>query len=310
MTAPTLFSLEPDLPLFTPLLEGLGSAVGAIEMRQFPDGETYLRVLSPVRDRHCILLANLSQPDRKILPLLFLAGALRQQGATSVGIVAPYLSYMRQDKAFQPGEVVTSRIFARLISAAADWLVTVDPHLHRYHSLDEIYSIPARALSGMPALRDWIGKQQGTLLMVGPDAESRQWVATLAQESGYPFIVGEKQRHGDRSVRVSLPQEQPIAQSTAVIVDDIVSSGHTVVETIAALKAAGAQRIICAAVHGVFAEDADEKIRQAGADRLAVSNSIPGPHCAFDLSPVLIPAIEKQLAAQDSAIHSQGDSRT
>ncbi|MBB5213155.1 ribose-phosphate diphosphokinase [Microbulbifer hydrolyticus] len=307
MSAPLLFSLAATLPLSAPLGKGIHAVHGELEMRHFPDGESYLRVRSPVHERHCVLLANLSQPDEKLLPLLFLAHTLRALGAASIGLVAPYLCYMRQDKAFQPGEAVTSRIFAGLISDAVNWLLTVDPHLHRYHSLAEIYSIPAHALSGMPAMQTWIEAQPEEFLLVGPDAESQQWVSALAHATGRPYIVGKKQRHGDRSVTVTLPEDAQIRRSAVLIVDDVISSGHTVLETTAALKRAGAGSIVCAAVHGVFAEDADRKILQAGADRLATSNSIPGQYGAFDLSPVLIPAVKALLREHRGGAPEKGD---
>lgn len=297
MASPILFALEPELPLQQPLQHALSAESGDFEMRKFPDGETYLRIHSVVERRHCILLANLFRPDGKILPLQFIAHTLRSLGAASVGLVAPYLCYMRQDKVFHTGEALTSRIFANIISSTVDWLATVDPHLHRYKSLNEIYSIGAHAISGTPALHQWIAAQPGPLLLVGPDAESRQWVAALAHATGHPFIVGEKLRRGDRDVQVRLPRDPRIATTTAVIVDDVIASGHTVLETIAALKTAGAPRVVCAAVHGVFADDADEEILRAGADQLAVSNSIPGHHCAFDLAPLLVPTIRQELAA-------------
>ncbi|WP_078083173.1 ribose-phosphate diphosphokinase [Microbulbifer mangrovi] len=296
MSPPVLFTLEKTLPLLAPLRTGLDAECGALEARNFPDGETYLRVLSPVSGRQCVVLANLLQPDAKILPLQFLSHTLRAQGATSVGLVAPYLCYMRQDKVFNPGEAVTSRIFAGVISSTFDWLVTVAPHLHRYHNLSEIYSIPALAISGMPALQSWIASQADALL-VGPDAESRQWVETLARATGLHFVVGKKQRRGDRDVQVSLATGNSISGTTeAIIVDDVISSGHTVLETISALQRAGVEKISCAAVHGVFAENADRKILNTGADQLAVSNSIPGDYCTFDLSSLLVPAIHRILA--------------
>ncbi|WP_164119514.1 ribose-phosphate pyrophosphokinase-like domain-containing protein, partial [Stenotrophomonas maltophilia] len=84
----------------------------------------------------------LAQPNEKILPLIFAAATARELGAARVGLVAPYLAYMRQDRRFNPGEAVTSRQMAHLVSGAFDWMVTVDPHLHRYSDLSEIYSIP------------------------------------------------------------------------------------------------------------------------------------------------------------------------
>ncbi|WP_428818636.1 ribose-phosphate diphosphokinase [Microbulbifer sp. MCCC 1A16149] len=296
MSQPILFTLEKALPLLAPLSAGLSAESGKLVTRRFPDGETYLRVLSPVGGRHCVVLANLLQPDTKILPLQFLAHTLRAQGAASVGLVAPYLSYMRQDTVFNPGEAVTSRIFAEVISSAVDWLVTVDPHLHRYQNLNEIYSIPALAVSGMPALQSWIATQPDALL-IGPDAESRQWVETLAKATGQHFVVGKKQRRGDRDVQVSLTAANNISHATsAIVVDDVISSGHTVLETISALQRTGVKKISCAAVHGVFAENADRKILEASTGPLAVSNSIPGDYCTFDLSPQLVPVINNLLA--------------
>src|SRR5690606_29301909 len=105
----------------------------------FPDGETLVRVDAPVAGRPVAIVARLDHPDAKTLALLFAADAVRELGAAGVGLVAPYLPYMRQDHRFHPGEAITSRSYARLLSRSFDFLVTVDPHLHRWHSLAEIY---------------------------------------------------------------------------------------------------------------------------------------------------------------------------
>ena len=132
-----LFTLEPH-SLAEPLCVNLDANMGGFETRQFPDGESYLRILSDVNKKHCIILADLSSPNEKYLPLVFLVNTLKELGALSIGLAAPYLSYMRQDRRFVAGEAVTSKIFAHDLSSHIDWLVTVDPHLHRYHSLDGV----------------------------------------------------------------------------------------------------------------------------------------------------------------------------
>lgn len=197
-----LFSLTPH-PLQEKLCDQLNLEPGSLQVRRFPDGESYLRVLTSVKGANCVILADLTHPDTKYLALLFLFETLRELGARSIGLVAPYLCYMRQDRRFEEGEAVTSRVFAQSLSLHIDWLITVDPHLHRYQSLDEIYSIPTQVVQGAPALADWLRGQNG-LLLVGPDAESEQWVSSIAQASNHPYVIGTKQRLGDRRVEVTL----------------------------------------------------------------------------------------------------------
>ena len=142
---PLLFALPGNERLASILAPAIGAEIGKAEIRHFPDGETYWRYDTPVAGREVALLCTLDRPDDKALPLLFAAAAARDLRAKRVGLIAPYLAYMRQDHRFQPGEAITSGTFAGIVSGEIDWLVTVDPHLHRRSSLDEIYSVPARA---------------------------------------------------------------------------------------------------------------------------------------------------------------------
>ena len=207
-----LFCLE-NHPLREKLCDQLGLEQGHQEFRRFPDGESYLRIDTPVSGARCIVLADLSDPDTRYLAHLFLFETLRELGASSVGLVTPYLCYMPQDRRFQDGEAVTPAVFARSLSRHIDWLITVDPHLHRYHALGEIYSVPSQVVQGAPALAQWL-KGQNDLLLVGPDAESEQWVANIAEASGHPYVIGAKQRLGDW--RVELDPSQIDASSRMV----------------------------------------------------------------------------------------------
>ena len=194
---------------------------------------------------------------------------------------------MRQDKRFHDGEGVTSAYFARTLSASIDWLVTVDPHLHRRKSLAEIYSVPAVAVHAAPLLAEWIAGAVERPLLVGPDAESGQWVAAVAAAAGAPSVVLEKIRRGDRHVSVSVPDVERWRDHTPVLVDDIVSTGRTLIETIGHLKRAGMRPPVCVAVHGVFARDAYDELRAAGAARVVTTNTIHHPSNAIDVAPLL-----------------------
>ncbi len=158
MTAPLLFPLDPADPMAPGLASALGAELGRMEVRRFPDGETYLRQVSSPSGRRVVLLCTLDRPDPKALPLMFAADTARELGAREVGLVAPYLAYMRQDRRFQDGEALTSLRFADLLSRCVDWLVTVDPHLHRHAALSEVYLIPAVATRAAPLLSAWIAR--------------------------------------------------------------------------------------------------------------------------------------------------------
>ena len=260
-----VFAIPGNEPLARLLAARQGAVEGALALRRFPDGESYVRLDAPVSGRDVILVCGLDRPDEKLLPLVFAAGAARELGATSVGIVAPYLGYLRQDRRFRDGEALTSAAFAKLLSGYADWLVTVDPHLHRYRSLEQIYSLRTAVAHAARGISDWIQEQVEAPLLVGPDAESEQWVAEVARLSGCPHIVLEKARRGDREVEVSAPAIERYRDRTPVLIDDIISTGATMAEAVVRLVRAGMRAPFCVAVHPVFADGAAAALIAAGA---------------------------------------------
>lgn len=283
---PILFCPQADA-LSRALAEHLPTEYGELELRRFPDGESYLRVMSEVVDRDVIICQTLHKPDENVLPLLLLADTLRDLGARRIGLIAPYLSYMRQDIRFKPGEGITSRYFARILSSHFDWLATVDPHLHRYHSLDQIYDIPSLVIPAMDVVAPWIQANVATPLIIGPDAESEQWAATAAEAVGCPYLVLEKTRHGDRDVDIQVPSALKHADRTPVLVDDIISSGHTMMVTARKLVAAGLRRPVCIGVHAVLDDRAHSEMLNAPIDRVVSCNSIEHATNAIDLSPLI-----------------------
>lgn len=285
-----LFSLHEDKALAQRLGESLGVEEGRLEMRHFPDSESYLRLLDDVKNHNVVVLADLYQPDRRILPLLLLAETLRDLGAGSILLVAPYLPYMRQDTRFHSGEGVTSRYFAKLLSRYFSSLVTVDPHLHRYHDLLEIYGIPTRVGHAAPLIAEWIAANIDKPVLIGPDRESEQWVSAVAKQAGAPFTVLSKTRRGDRDVEVSMPHVERWLDHTPVLVDDIISSGHTMLETIAHLESLGLPKAVCIGVHGIFAEGADAELTEKSA-RLVTCNTIPHPSNAIDITSLLVECV-------------------
>jgi ribose-phosphate pyrophosphokinase len=287
VTRPLLIPLPGNDHVVDGLANAVGAEVGRVAIRRFPDGETYLRYETPVSGRSLMLLCTLDRPNDKFLPLVFAAAAARDLGASQVGLVSPYLAYMRQDRRFQPGEAVTSAYFAKLLSSQIDWLVTVDPHLHRRGSLAEIYSIPTQVMHAAPLISNWIRNEVKLPLLIGPDSESEQWVAAVARDAGAPHVVLQKVRHGDRDVDVSVPDVARWRDHTPVLVDDIVSTGRTLIETIGHLKREGMRPPICVAVHGIFAGDAFNDVTAAGPSKVATTNTVPHVSNAIDITALL-----------------------
>lgn len=300
MTA-ILLALPGNDALAGALARELAWPLGSLASRHFPDGETYVRIESECADRSVALVCTLDRPDEKLLPLLFAADTLRELGATRVGLVAPYLAYMRQDRRFQRGESVTSRSFAKIISCHFDWLATIDPHLHRLRALDEIYSIPARVVHATPALGTWVAENIQRPLLVGPDSESAQWVADVAARAAAPYLVLEKRRHGDRDVEVSVPRLEQYRDRTTVIVDDIISSARTMAAAVEHIRAAGMAPPLCLGVHAVFASDAQRTLDAAGAGLIVTTDSIPHESNRIPIAGLLAPAVRSLAMDEVSA---------
>ena len=293
---PVVLALPDNDELAGVLAVGLGAERGELLLRRFPDGETHVRVGTAVAGRDVILGCSLHAPDARTVPLLLVAATVRDLGAARVGLVAPYLPYLRQDARFEPGEGVTARYYPRLLAGGLDWLVTVDPHLHRLPSLDEIYPVPVAVAHAAPAIAAWLRATLPDAVIVGPDSESAQWVADVTARSGLPGIVLRKERRGDRTVSVSLPDLASSAGRTPVLVDDIISTGRTMIAAVTQLRAQGGPSPVCVGIHAVFCDGALEDLLAAGAALVATCNTIPHPTNAIDVRPALMPAVREMLA--------------
>lgn len=264
--------------------------LGRLETRRFPDQESYVRIASDVRGKVVDIVCSLARPDDQFLSLVFAARTAREMGATAVNLVAPYLAYMRQDKRFQEGEAISSIHFAVLLSQMFDNLVTVDPHLHRRSDLGEIFSIPTRVEHAATLLAEWIKINVERPLVIGPDSESEQWVSAVAQHAGAPHIVLTKQRSGDRQVEIAVPNLEQWKGRRPVLIDDIVSSGRTMIEAARQLKARGLAKPYCLAVHALFAEESYVQLQEI-TERVVSTDTVPHPSNAVSVVELLAPAV-------------------
>lgn len=279
-----LFSFPGNEQLTERLAEKTGFRRGELEVHHFPDEESMVRIKTDVNGCRVIVVCSLDRPDSKFLPLYFTCRTLKELGASGVELLAPYLAYMRQDKRFNPGESVTSVAFAALLSGFADRLLTVDPHLHRYRSLPEIYAIPTCVVHASEAIAQWIKQNIKQPLLIGPDEESRQWVSAVAGAAGAPFEILEKKRNGDRDVEISLPHVEKYRDHIPVLIDDIISTASTMIKTTSDLLLLKMQSPVCIGIHAVFAGDAYEALKASGAGEIVTCNTIAHPTNKIDLS--------------------------
>jgi ribose-phosphate pyrophosphokinase len=291
------FPLPELAPFGLALANALGAMRGELEIHRFPDGETRVRLGAECAGKSVILVGGGRHPDRGALPLLFAAHATRAMGAASVGLAAPYLPYMRQDTEFRRGEAVSAQAYARCLSGAFDWVATVDPHLHRIQSLGEIFTIPSYCVTSVPAIAQWIAMNVTDPVIIGPDAESAQWVEGVGRRLAAPWTALSKIRTGDRDVSVSLPDRELLRGRSPVIVDDIASSGRTLAEAAMALRGMGAATVTCVVVHALLADGAESAIHAAGVARLVSTNTIVHASNAIDVAPLLAERIRHHLEA-------------
>lgn len=301
---PTLIALPGNEGLAKQLGTALNWPIENLQVHRFPDGESNPRFLGDVKGRQIVLVCTLDQPDTKIVALYLAAKVARELGAIQVGLVAPYLAYMRQDARFHPGEGITSVHFAKLISENFNWMVTVDPHLHRHHALSDIYTIPTIAVQAAPAISNWIAAHVANPVVIGPDAESEQWASEVANAANCPYTVLQKVRHGDRNVEVSVPDSSRWQGMTPVLVDDIASTARTMIAATRHLHAALLPAPVCIVVHPLFVDDAYAALQDAGVNRIVSCNTVAHPSNNIDLCGQLTPALAELAGTNRSPLTS------
>jgi ribose-phosphate pyrophosphokinase len=288
------------------LASRLGIPVHEIAIHVFPDGE--IRVTAGPAAATTIIYASLDRPNEKLIALTFAAEALRRGGAKRLILLAPYLCYMRQDTAFHEGEAISQKAVGALIAGCVDRVVTVDAHLHRTPDIGAVFpGIQSDNLSAMSAIADTLRKTgiDPATIVVGPDAESEPWVSDLASRLGFSHAVAQKTRRGDRSVEIAFAGQTRLAGRPALIVDDIVSSGGTMIACARALTVAGATTIDAVITHALFPEQFGRDMTCAGIRSVRSTHSVPHATNAIALDDLFVGALRNEMALTTFPEHSR-----
>ena len=262
-------------------------------IHHFPDGETRLQLPESLPES-VVLCQTLDHPNSKLVELVLTAATARDLGAKHITLVAPYLCYMRQDKAFYPGEAISQRIIGTLLSQWVDALITVDAHLHRIHQLQDAVPVdPAINLSATAVMSAFLGKQLDNPFLVGPDEESEQWVTAIARNKGLDYCIARKQRSGDQQVRVRLPRAN-YRNRHIVLVDDVASTGRTLEAATLGLARFEPASISVLVTHALFVGDAQERLHRAGVSHIWSTDTIPHSSNVLHLDQLLAEALDER----------------
>lgn len=267
---------------------------GSFCCEKFPDGELHLGFAKNVRGKKVVLVQTMNpEPNDALVELIFAAETAKELGAKKVVAVVPYLAYMRQDKRFNKGECISAKEMAKLLNRCLDSLITIDPHLHRIKNLKQIFSINTVRLSADSLIADYVKKnyKKEETLLVGPDIESSQWAKKIADCIGFKSTIFLKERLNSRNVKIKVKKELEWEGKNVVIIDDIVSTGHTMIEAVKEIMKRKVKSVDCICVHAIMAENAFEKLEAAGARKIISCNTIKHRSNSIDVSSICAEAI-------------------
>ncbi|MCB2106523.1 MAG: ribose-phosphate diphosphokinase [Rhodobacteraceae bacterium] len=265
------------------LADLLGASFEIVDVHYFPDSEC--RVQLRGHAHRPAIYRPLHIPNAKLIEVILAASVLRDDGAKDIGLIAPYLPYMRQDIAFRPGEAVSQRVIGKLLAAHFDRFVSVDPHLHRTPTLDGVFGgKPSLALTGAPAMVQHLRDRNvsDNVLILGPDEESEPIVKAVAAPLDLPWALAKKVRKGDRDVQIALPEDVPLNRRSVIIVDDVISSGTTVITLTRAVRDLGAKTVDVYTTHALYDDRTADSFSMAGIRRVVSCDGIP--HRSNDMS--------------------------
>lgn len=284
---PVLFALGASARFGSAVASALGVPLAAHEEREFVGGEHKARPLVSVRDRDVYVIHTLNgqahaSPNDKLVRLLFFIGAARDAGAARVTAVVPYLAYSRKDQKSKPRDPVTTRYVAALLEAVgADCVVTIDVHnLAAFQNAFRIRSENLEA-AGVFVERCIVLAGDAPLVVVSPDAggikRADRFRARLAKRLGHPVGVAFAEKYRSEGVLRGEALVGEVDGQVAVVVDDLVSVGHTLDRAARACRAHGATRVLAAVTHGLFAGDAPNVLAASPLDAILVTDTVDAP---------------------------------
>ena len=278
-----------SVPLAKELARILPADLIVAEVRAFADGELHVRVPEGVAGED-VALVQTTYPNDKLLELFLLQDALADAAPSRVTVVVPYFGYGRQDKRFQTGEAVSSRAVAKRLEIGADALLTVD--VHNVGVMD-YFDIAALDITGMPALARRFG-ELGVEMVLAPDENAARHAETVGRLLKMPWDYLKKERLDSWTVETE-GKALPVKGRRVAIVDDVVSTGGTMVSAARIVQEQGSRGVIAGCVHGLFVGGARERLKAF--DEVVATDTVSSEYSAVSVAPEIVRGLQKLSSA-------------
>lgn len=267
----------------------LNETLCPLETRRFPDGERYIRIGGDV-DPDAIVIQSTGYPqDQNLLELFLILKTLKSLDVERIKVVIPYFGYGRQEKRFKSGEAISAQVIAELLEAAgASEIYSVNLH---EDGLRNLFNIPVHNLSAMPPIADYIGEKFEDPLIVAPDKGALGFAEEIAGILSCDCDYLEKTRISPEKVETK-PKNLDVKNREAVIIDDIISTGGTIVNASQILSQHGASEIAVSCVHPVLVEDSLLKIFATGVDDVIATDTLQSDVSTISVAPLIADFIE------------------
>lgn len=258
------------------LAKHLGVSLGHVLFRPFPDNELYVQIQDNVRGRDIFLVQSIAhEPNHYLMEMLIVIDALKRASAKSIAAVIPYFGYARQDRKDQPRVPITAKLVANLLTTAgATRVLTMDLHAGQ---IQGFFDIPVDNLVALPSLAHALKKLElENTVVMAPDLGAIKIARAYATYLKNEFVLIDKRRVSSEKVEAAAIIGD-VAEKNVVIVDDMISTGGTIVMAAEACKSAGAKKIYVAATHGLFVNEAIPKLEESEIEKIFVANTVPLP---------------------------------
>ena len=261
------------------------------EIRVFPDGESKITLIGKISKKKSIVLQSIYPPvDTNLVQVLSLITKAKENSSEVIAVI-PYMGYARQDREFLPGEIVTMKVLGKLFkSAGASKIIVVD--IHSSIGLKH-FSIKTKNVTAIPDLVGFFKKLSlKNPLVVSPDQGGKERAKKFAKEFNSDYIALEKTRDKKTGkVKIKTKNLEEVENRDLILVDDIISTGGSIIKATQFLKKQKCKRIYVACTHALLMNDAEKKIKKAGVTSIISTNTIPGKTSKVDISKTIAKAI-------------------